>query len=145
MAWILLAVSVLGLALLVRRVCRAALRQQRSHAPGLDGSGPGPAAVPAPGPEPSAPCLDSPKRGASLNGQTLVLTGTLASMTRKQASERIVAAGGRVTGAISRHTTLVICGTRPGSKLEKARSLSLPILDEAGLLALLEGDHSIQP
>jgi DNA ligase (NAD+) len=79
-----------------------------------------------------------PKSGA-LSGKTVVLTGTLPTLTREQATERIQAAGGRVTSSVSRKTDYAIAGEAPGSKLEKARRLEVPVLDEAGLLDLLAG------
>jgi DNA ligase (NAD+) len=73
-----------------------------------------------------------------LAGKTLVLTGTLPELTREQASERIVAAGGRVTGSVSRNTDYVVAGDSPGSKLAQAERLGVPVLDEAGLLDLIQ-------
>ena len=72
-----------------------------------------------------------------LAGKTFVLTGTLPDMTREQATERIVAAGGKVTGSISKKTDYLVAGAEAGSKLEKAERLGTEIIDEAGLLALL--------
>jgi DNA ligase (NAD+) len=74
-----------------------------------------------------------------LAGKTLVLTGTLPEWTREYATERIQAAGGRVTSAVSKKTDYLVAGESAGSKLEKARRLKVPILDEAGLLKLIEG------
>ncbi len=72
-----------------------------------------------------------------LEGLTFVLTGTFPTLTREQAKERIEAAGGRVSGTVSRKTSYVVAGEEAGSKLEKAQSLGVPVLDEAGLLTLL--------
>jgi DNA ligase (NAD+) len=72
-----------------------------------------------------------------LAGKTLVITGTLPELTREQATERIVAAGGRVTGSVSRKTDWVVAGESAGSKLTQAEKLGVPVLHEAGLLELL--------
>jgi DNA ligase (NAD+) len=74
-----------------------------------------------------------------LAGKTLVLTGTLPNLTRDEAAELIVAAGGKVTGSVSKKTDYVIAGEEAGSKLAKAEQLGIPILDESGLRALLGG------
>ncbi|HLH65629.1 MAG TPA: NAD-dependent DNA ligase LigA [Solirubrobacteraceae bacterium] len=86
----------------------------------------------------------APSQGP-LAGRTVVLTGTLPNLTREQATERIQAAGGRVTGSVSRRTDYVIAGEGAGSKLERARDLGVEVLDEAGLLALLDGVSSGDP
>jgi DNA ligase (NAD+) len=72
-----------------------------------------------------------------LAGKTFVLTGTLPELTREQASEMIVAAGGRVTGSVSRKTDYVVAGESAGSKLAQAEKLGVEVIDEAGLRALL--------
>jgi DNA ligase (NAD+) len=74
-----------------------------------------------------------------LAGKTLVLTGTLPDLTREQATEMILGAGGRVTGSVSRKTDYVVAGDSPGSKLAQAERLGVPVLDEAGLKALVSG------
>jgi DNA ligase (NAD+) len=72
-----------------------------------------------------------------LAGKTFVLTGTLPELTREQASEMIVAAGGRVTGSVSRKTDYVVAGESAGSKLAQAEKLGVEVVDEAGLRALV--------
>ena len=72
-----------------------------------------------------------------LAGLTLVLTGTLPTLGRDEAKDLIEAAGGKVSGSVSKKTHYVVAGSEAGTKLEKAQSLGLSILDEAGLLALL--------
>ena len=73
-----------------------------------------------------------------LAGLTFVLTGTLPTLTRDTAKERIESAGGKVSGSVSKKTSYVVAGEEAGSKLEKAESLNVPVIDEAGLLALLD-------
>jgi DNA ligase (NAD+) len=72
-----------------------------------------------------------------LAGKTLVLTGTLPTLTRDEAKELIEAAGGKVTGSVSKKTDYVVAGVEAGSKLDKARELGVTVLDEDGLRALL--------
>jgi DNA ligase (NAD+) len=78
-----------------------------------------------------------PPSEGPLAGKTLVLTGTLPELSREQATQRVLAAGGRVTGSVSKKTDFLVAGESPGSKLEKAERLDVAVLDEAGLLALL--------
>ncbi len=72
-----------------------------------------------------------------LSGVTVVLTGTLANSTREEAAEAIQALGGKVSGSVSKKTGFVVAGENPGSKLDKAASLGVPVLDEDGLRVLL--------
>jgi DNA ligase (NAD+) len=87
--------------------------------------------------------MTAPKReraaAGPLAGKTLVLTGTLPTLTREAATEAIVAAGGKVTSSVSKKTDYVVAGEAAGTKLTKAESLGIPIIDEAELLRLLEG------
>jgi len=72
-----------------------------------------------------------------LAGKTFVLTGTLPSMTREEASEKIDALGGHVTGSVSKKTDYVLAGSEPGSKFDKAKELGLKIIDEAEFRKML--------
>ncbi|MEW5768960.1 MAG: NAD-dependent DNA ligase LigA [Pseudomonadota bacterium] len=73
-----------------------------------------------------------------LSGKTLVLTGTLPTLGRDQAKALIEAAGGKAAGSVSKKTDYVVAGAEAGSKLARAEELGIPILDEAGLMAMLE-------
>jgi DNA ligase (NAD+) len=74
-----------------------------------------------------------------LSGKTVVLTGTLPTLSREQAKEMLEAAGAKVAGSVSQKTSYVVAGTEAGSKLDKAVSLGVPVLDETGLLQLIKG------
>jgi DNA ligase (NAD+) len=80
-----------------------------------------------------------------LAGSTYVLTGSLDGMTREAASERLQALGAKVTGSVSKKTTAVIAGAEPGSKVDKARELGVPVLAEADLNALLDTGRDAGP
>jgi DNA ligase (NAD+) len=75
--------------------------------------------------------------GTALAGLTFVLTGTLPTLTRDDAKARIEAAGGKVSGSVSKKTDFVVAGDDAGSKLDKAKSLGVKVVDEDGLLTLL--------
>ncbi|MEY4752122.1 MAG: hypothetical protein RIQ60_4336 [Pseudomonadota bacterium] len=90
-------------------------------------------------PEGQGDAIDTPR---PLLGKTLVLTGTLPTLGRDDARALIEAAGGKVSGSVSKKTHYVIAGEEAGSKLDKARELGVAVLDEAGLHALLSGGHS---
>jgi DNA ligase (NAD+) len=78
-----------------------------------------------------------PPSEGPLADKTLVLTGTLPHWTREQATEKIMAAGGRVTGSVSKNTDYLVAGETAGTKLAKAERLHVPVLDEAGLRELV--------
>jgi DNA ligase (NAD+) len=77
------------------------------------------------------------QRDGHLRGKTFVLTGTLASMSRSEAEERIRGLGGLPGSSVSKKTDYLVVGADPGSKLEKAERLKVPILDERAFLHLL--------
>ncbi len=77
------------------------------------------------------------QRSTQLAGLTFVLTGTLPTLTRDEAKEKIEAAGGKTAGSVSKKTSYVVAGEEAGSKLDKARELKVPVIDEAGLLEML--------
>lgn len=77
------------------------------------------------------------KKGTALAGKTLVVTGTLPTLSRQEAEALIVQNGGKAAGSVSKKTSYVVAGTAAGSKLTKAQTLGIPILDEAGLYALI--------
>jgi DNA ligase (NAD+) len=85
------------------------------------------------GPEPTVATAEP-----TLAGLTFVLTGGLEELTREQAEAEIEARGGKVTSSVSKKTSFVVVGENPGSKLAKAESIGVPLLDEAGLRRLLD-------
>lgn len=78
------------------------------------------------------------KKGTALAGKTLVVTGTLPTLSRQEAEALIVQNGGKAAGSVSKKTSFVVAGTAAGSKLTKAQTLGIPVIDEAGLYALIE-------
>ena len=79
----------------------------------------------------------APVETLPLAGKTFVLTGTLPTLSREDAKAMLEAAGAKVAGSVSKKTDYVVAGAEAGSKLEKAQTLGIAILDEAGLQALL--------
>lgn len=77
------------------------------------------------------------RAGGAFSGKTVVLTGTLANMSREQAKEEVERRGGKVSGGVSRKTDFVVAGADAGSKLKKAQELGVQVLDEPGFLDLL--------
>jgi DNA ligase (NAD+) len=76
--------------------------------------------------------------GGPLEGKTIVLTGTLPTLTREEAASLVKAAGGKIVNSVSKKTDYVVAGESPGSKLTKAQDLGTTVLDEDGLKDLLE-------
>ena len=81
--------------------------------------------------------VSKPPARSGISGKTFVLTGTLPRLTRDEAKERILQAGGKVVGSVSKKTDYLVAGADPGSKYDKARELGVALLDEDGLLELL--------
>ena len=78
------------------------------------------------------------KKSSQFEGMTFVLTGTLPNLSREDAKAKIEAAGGRVSGSVSRKTHYVVAGDEAGTKLDKARELRVKVIGEAELVQLLE-------
>ena len=76
-------------------------------------------------------------QGAALEGLTIVVTGTLPALGRKEAAELIEVNGGKCTGSVSKKTSYLLAGEAAGSKLDKANSLGVPVITEEELLAML--------
>jgi DNA ligase (NAD+) len=75
--------------------------------------------------------------GGKLEGKTFVLTGTLPNLTRDEAAAKIEAAGGKVSGSVSKKTDYVVAGEKAGSKLDKARKLEVAVIGESELLRIV--------
>jgi DNA ligase (NAD+) len=88
--------------------------------------------------------MPAPQRqaGGPMEGKTVVLTGTFPTLSREQAKERVEAAGGKVSGSVSKKTSFVVAGEDAGSKLDKARDLGVEVIDEAALLERLSGEQT---
>ena len=84
-------------------------------------------------------------RGRAPTGHTVVITGGLEAFSRDDAKRAVVAAGGKVTGSVSQSTSFLVAGVDPGSKLQKAESAGVPVLDEAAFLAILDGGARCPP
>lgn len=81
----------------------------------------------------------APRADGPLTGLSVVVTGGLDTLSRDDAKRAIAAAGGKMTGSVSRSTAFVVAGADPGTKLQKAESAGVPVIDEAAFLAVLEG------
>lgn len=90
------------------------------------------------------PAVETKRTDSAVAGKTFVLTGTLPNLTRDEAKDRLIAAGAKVSGSVSRKTDFVVAGAEAGSKLEKAESLGVRVIDEAALLAMLADEESIE-
>jgi DNA ligase (NAD+) len=84
--------------------------------------------------EPAPPPGEGP-----LAGRSVVITGGLDSLSREEAKRAVAAAGGKATSSVSRSTAFVVAGRDPGSKLERAEHLEIPVIDEEAFTAILEG------
>ena len=90
------------------------------------------------------PAVEMKRTDSAVAGKTFVLTGTLPNLTRDEAKDRLIAAGAKVSGSVSRKTDFVVAGAEAGSKLEKAESLGVRVIDEATLLTMLADEESIE-
>ena len=84
------------------------------------------------------------RAGRPLSGITVVLTGSLQTMTREQAGAALQALGAKVSSAVSKRTSYLIAGAEAGSKLERAQQLGVPVLDESALARLLRGEIPVR-
>lgn len=90
------------------------------------------------------PAVETKRSDSAVAGKTFVLTGTLPNLTRDEAKDRLIAAGAKVSGSVSRKTDFVVAGAEAGSKLEKAESLGVRVIDEATLLAMLADEGATE-
>jgi DNA ligase (NAD+) len=90
--------------------------------------------------DPEPPVVTAETAGGPLEGKTVVVTGTLEGFSREEAEEAIRAAGGKPAGSVSKKTDYLVAGESAGSKLQKAESLGVPVLDEAAFRGLLAGE-----
>lgn len=84
--------------------------------------------------------IEEGESGTALEGMTIVVTGTLPTLGRKEATELIEKNGGKASGSVSKKTTYVLAGEAAGSKLTKANELGIPVIDEAEFLRMIEGE-----
>mgnify|MGYP000591597628 CR=1 FL=1 len=84
------------------------------------------------------PVWDEAPAGQALAGKTVVVTGTLPTLSRKEAEDLIARNGGKAAGSVSKKTSFVVAGEAAGSKYDKAVALGVPVLDEAALLHIIE-------
>jgi len=86
--------------------------------------------------------MQAAQAASGIAGKTFVLTGTLAHMTREEATALIRSRGGKVSGSVSKNTDYVVSGDEAGSKLGRARQLGIDVIDEAGLRRILKESNS---
>ncbi|HTI35391.1 MAG TPA: helix-hairpin-helix domain-containing protein, partial [Miltoncostaea sp.] len=84
-----------------------------------------------------------PRADGPLTGHTVVVTGGLEAYSRDDVKRAIAAAGGKMTGSVSKSTSFLVAGVDPGTKLQKAESAGVPVLDEAAFLAILDGSAEV--
>ncbi|HEX6988194.1 MAG TPA: BRCT domain-containing protein, partial [Bacillota bacterium] len=85
----------------------------------------------------------APPAGGPLAGRIVVITGVLAGFTRAEAEAAVQAAGGRPAASVSRRTDVVVAGENAGSKLDRARELGVPVVDEEAFVRLLRGEQAL--
>ncbi len=88
------------------------------------------------------PAATEKRLGGRLSGKTFVLTGTLTRFTRDDAKRLIENEGGHAAGSVSRKTDFVVAGADAGSKLDKARALGVPVIEEEEFIRMIEGETS---